>query len=185
MILSSRSTWACELKWEFPEQSNGNKGSRSTWACELKWFWFSAPHKWDWSRSTWACELKCLWDDTISAWQLVTLHVSVWVEIETCTFGAVRLFPVTLHVSVWVEMRKSVALPYSTSVTLHVSVWVEIFFEKPKRIKKSGHAPRERVSWNCICRITISFKPGHALVLSISLDTFYSNKNYATRKIWS
>ena len=38
-------------------------------------------------------------------------------------------------------------------VTLHVSVWVEIpnLFTKYENI--SGHAPRERVSWNC------QFKP--------------------------
>ena len=36
---------------------------------------------------------------------------------------------VTLHVSVWVEIQHTIILLKATSVTLHVSVWVEIFVE--------------------------------------------------------
>ena len=80
---------------------------------------------------------------------LVTLHVSVWVEMKPC----LELFAcaeVTLHVSVWVEMNwkflckrrarsrstwacelkcfKYIIWQSELKVTLHVSVWVEILF---------------------------------------------------------
>ena len=81
----------------------------------------------DRSRSTWACELKCpcgyphtplichaprervSWNSAstrcVTTELHVTLHVSVWVEIELfmCCLGNGI---VTLHVSVWVEMKK-------------------------------------------------------------------------------
>ena len=77
------------------------------------------------SRSTWACELKSLklinvsnneshaprervsWNDnTLSLYiiSLVTLHVSVWVEIVWQNHWSQKSC-VTLHVSVWVEMQ--------------------------------------------------------------------------------
>ena len=76
---------------------------------------------------------------------------------------------VTLHVSVWVEMALVVDLDFDNLVTLHVSVWVEILTEGLKKIYPASrstwacelkccfqdfqtnwscHAPRERVSWN-------------------------------------
>ena len=76
----SRSTWACELKYQGHRTRYGGLPSRSTWACELK---FAMAEQWgkikghaprervSWnlsheerpcwhgqSRSTWACELK-------------------------------------------------------------------------------------------------------------------------------
>ena len=77
----------------------------------------------------------------------VTLHVSVWVEIQLSVkmSGAVERhaprervswnvttsscnidFWVTLHVSVWVEMTIIQTSFWQDIVTLHVSVWVEI-----------------------------------------------------------
>ena len=76
------------------------------------------------SRSTWACELKCgnIHQNMFSfchaprervSWNFlmillpfqifVTLHVSVWVEINKVRREHSK-YPVTLHVSVWVEM---------------------------------------------------------------------------------
>ena len=78
--------------------------SRSTWACELKCQRFVLTTWKNWSRSTWACELKCIkfihhtntprhaprervsWNISSVPWLLpppVTLHVSVWVEIPS------------------------------------------------------------------------------------------------------
>ena len=99
----SRSTWACELKCMYQVGTLQNQLSRSTWACELK---LQCRPRRLWthtSRSTWACELKCFeyiiiiysfchaprervsWNARyksvpIKCW--VTLHVSVWVEIQ-------------------------------------------------------------------------------------------------------
>ena len=98
------------------------------------------------SRSTWACELKCCFKslhiivcchaprERVS-WNRpknqsvinppVTLHVSVWVEIDGGLSADISAV-VTLHVSVWVEIRQQQYLLKGWQVTLHVSVWVEI-----------------------------------------------------------
>ena len=55
---------------------------------------------------------------------------------------------VTLHVSVWVEIHVYVAILWYFCVTLYVSVWVEIYFGTQFSKNGKGHAPRERVSWN-------------------------------------
>ena len=66
---------------------------------------------------------------TTNALCVVTLHVSVWVEIFVPMQGDICIF-VTLHVSVWVEMKT-------------LLIWASRFW---------SHAPRERVSWNCLSR---------------------------------
>ena len=86
------------------------------------------------SRSTWACELKfvkiCKY-----GWGIpVTLHVSVWVEIDFEPYTTAQLY-VTLHVSVWVEINKFCIFLGIISVTLHVSVWVEITRDCKMRIR--------------------------------------------------
>ena len=100
---ASRSTWACELKW--PYQSRGLEGarSRSTWACELKWF-FHAVSWW----------ISC-----------VTLHVSVWVEIN---------FDVTQEI-VWYRHAPRERVSWNVKLWQQCQVLI-------------CHAPRERVSWN-------------------------------------
>ena len=78
--------------------------------------------------------------------KVVTLHVSVWVEIDKSYLYFFAVI-VTLHVSVWVEISIVLFNCNLPLVTLHVSVWVEInsmvLFLNP-----FCHAPRERVSWN-------------------------------------
>ena len=79
--ITSRSTWACELKWKCRWHGQADFGSRSTWACELKLNVNPTFYTEGASRSTWACELKLsrIIDD--KSWVNVTLHVSVWVEM--------------------------------------------------------------------------------------------------------
>ena len=55
--------------------------SRSTWACELKFLNQDFLFLFEWSRSTWACELKYKYEYDKLVDTLVTLHVSVWVEM--------------------------------------------------------------------------------------------------------
>ena len=55
---------------------------------------------------------------------------------------------VTLHVSVWVEIPIIRQLKTAWNVTLHVSVWVEIETVPAGATVEFSHAPRERVSWN-------------------------------------
>ena len=123
--------------------------SRSTWACELKWRSASEKSVRYQSRSTWACELKCkvfqrdFWN------RVVTLHVSVWVEIFH--FGTSNgSTGVTLHVSVWVEILCCLEL---NSNTLSRSTWAcELKSDSRYALafSQACHAPRERVSWNKI-----------------------------------
>ena len=120
----SRSTWACELKFNIWFDNITKEVSRSTWACELKSFPATpfnvvlchAPRE----RVSWNLQfLEILFR------QRVTLHVSVWVEIAR-RLPVVEEQIVTLHVSVWVEILNTFSEPVDTGVTLHVSVWVEI-----------------------------------------------------------
>ena len=99
---------------------------------------------------------------------LVTLHVSVWVEIKFQLL-VVHLSNVTLHVSVWVEMHiaKKVNTPIKSRSTwaCELKCLLPIFWRTAGRSRstwacelkslslfnvksKSCHAPRERVSWN-------------------------------------
>ena len=77
------------------------------------------------SRSTWACELK-FWKARQAERHDVTLHVSVWVEIQI------------LH-----RVRQRDNASRSTWACELKCLWVEI-----RRTWFPGHAPRERVSWN-------------------------------------
>ena len=126
---SSRSTWACELKYKRNALHLTSWMSRSTWACELKFISLLPFNGNIVSRSTWACELKYLMQKSRSqqyshaprervSWNrssrkqngklVVTLHVSVWVEIKF--FGVyISEQTVTLHVSVWVEILCSIS----------------------------------------------------------------------------
>ena len=138
-----RVSW--NMKYE--EVSSAVKGSRSTWACELKWTKKSRNSRISWSRSTWACELK--FKDSISwkLWNVVTLHVSVWVEICWGVFQLLK-WKVTLHVSVWVEIPLLVVY-----IHLYVSrsTWAcELKYTPAQMYNRTylRHAPRERVSWN-------------------------------------
>ena len=81
----SRSTWACELKFFQLAKTQICFTSRSTWACELKWKKIVATLQLYKSRSTWACELKFSHWVINTQCVLVTLHVSVWVEMSLLT----------------------------------------------------------------------------------------------------
>ena len=121
----SRSTWACELKsvefvsvlmiirhaprervsWNKDKQAKQQRvfPSRSTWACELK---YSRKPPFP-ERLSHAPRERVSWN--ISSMVLiqllmVTLHVSVWVEISNHRHYGCDVV-VTLHVSVWVEMK--------------------------------------------------------------------------------
>ena len=102
--------------------------SRSTWARELKSCCGILHNYLVPSRSTWACELKCYKQAMKAQLKRVTLHVSVWVEMESR-----RLLQLT-----------------KLQVTLHVSVWVEMYYRRQRFWRSVGHAPRKRVSWNFI-----------------------------------
>ena len=105
----SRSTWACELKFNFKYLGVFGTTSRSTWACELKSSTASTWWKHRTSRSTWACELKFSLELIADTVPLVTLHVSVWVEIY-------RGIEVTHNLesrSTWACELKSHVLPYT------------------------------------------------------------------------
>ncbi len=137
----------------------------------VSWNWQSSSKKWKHarSRSTWACELK-FWKARQAERHDVTLHVSVWVEIQILhrvrqRDNASRSTWACELKCLWVEIRRTwfpghaprerVSWnPFQTCqhsvecVTLHVSVWVEMTTWKSWQIFSVSHAPRERVSWN-------------------------------------
>ena len=107
--------------------------SRSTWACELKFACDYSIPCYLVSRSTWACELKWKTSRSMGFWGDVTLHVSVWVEI----------YPRKWHENGSVVSRSTWACELKCNIfTIYC-------------LSLSGHAPRERVSWNKvnICKI--------------------------------
>ena len=144
----SRSTWACELKWQNSQFLTVNTchapRERVSWncaKCSRRWKWPVTLHVSVWveicehgkrywqkrSRSTWACELKYRIIHLLKFRLFVTLHVSVWVEI------------------VWMlKNRKTVFSSRSTwacELKLYLYYIGKILY---------CHAPRERVSWNIL-----------------------------------
>ena len=123
---TSRSTWACELKYDSMtdtfnkvrhaprERVSWNRlswlrvlhtvKSRSTWACELKFEEWQLKNPETESRSTWACELKSVWS---WYWHCIPPSRSTWAcELKSGAVAAWQVISyVTLHVSVWVEMK--------------------------------------------------------------------------------
>ena len=98
------------------------------------------------SRSTWACELKCRSSSSSVSRPVVTLHVSVWVEISLRSTSRTRK-KVTLHVSVWVEIFNASS---TTIEGVSRSTWAcELkCVYNDLGLSSLCHAPRERVSWN-------------------------------------
>ena len=163
----SRSTWACELKFIFLSRDflvlRHAPRERVSWNLKLRTF----------RHSVWVTLHVSVWVEMSAVSSMptaipVTLHVSVWVEIG---FGPESKIMRARHAP-----RERVSWNFlddlsdeDLTVTLHVSVWVEIQrftgYRKGKwsrstwacelKSKKrcfverySGHAPRERVSWN-------------------------------------
>ena len=167
-IAESRSTWACELKWQRKSLQRKNLQSRSTWACELKW-------RWRWKRwQTWSHAPR----ERVS-WNNIKLHFkskqSCHAPRERVSWNAYirrydeeimrhaprervswnnqdsrgeRVAYVTLHVSVWVEI---IVLGLAKFKSMSRSTWAcELKFDKSDSFinDTKSHAPRERVSWN-------------------------------------
>ena len=107
------------------------------------------------SRSTWACELK--FAETCQA-SIESRHA----PRERVSWNKEPEKPdcypkgVTLHVSVWVEMQKLVIERIKTRCHAPRERVSWNIIKVYKQNKKKGHAPRERVSWNIVdgCRVT-------------------------------
>ena len=148
--LSSRSSWACELKWMRGEV-NGNllqshaPRERVSWNNRLHWrfCWHirHAPRE----RVSWNLRHLMYWH-----LQQVTLLVSVWVEIKRYS-NHWRSQSVTLLVSVWVEIQGIRAVCSLVRVTLLVSVWVEIMQQRLRRLLLTS-----RSSWACELKLLVS-----------------------------
>ena len=164
----SRSTWACELKLSLSlcwivltghaprERVSWNLLSLAQLGLDRR----HAPRE----RVSWNFLNTSFWREKcvtlhVSVWveiefeikhinlPLVTLHVSVWVEMIAIR-SLSHFSMVTLHVSVWVEINHTKKPTFSSNVTLHVSVWVEMVSRRFICCGMNCHAPRERVSWN-------------------------------------
>ena len=121
---TSRSTWACELKWKICTQSFKTLRSRSTWACELKWSTGLAGD----SHKSHAPRERVSWNPVWAiTWHCVSTSRSTWAfELK---------FPYT---------------PLKSTPVRHAPRERVSWNGKSARnpLKPCGHAPRERVSWN-------------------------------------
>ena len=92
--------------------SIGVNASRSTWACELKFnmiIFDITTNTVTLHVSVWV-EIKSISVKYVNI--LVTLHVSVWVEMTMKSLRT-QLSTVTLHVSVWVEIKHELSTTLS------------------------------------------------------------------------
>ncbi len=168
ILNESRSTWACELKWNLVLNYSPVQRSRSTWACELKWIESSyakgerghAPRErvsWNVlsisfdkvslkSRSTWACELKYFL-------HFLFFPLSCHAPRERVSWNAVLVTldnEVIESRSTWAcELKSKICLPMSTTFSSRSTWACELKSWHGKECSPCGcHAPRERVSWN-------------------------------------
>ena len=107
----SRSTWACELKLERCWETETELQSRSTWACELKYRLWGNVRMWAESRSTWACELKLARQPYSHIW--LSHAPRERVSWNADCLQSSNEYVVTLHVSVWVEMLMIISIALS------------------------------------------------------------------------
>ena len=135
--------------------------SRSTWACELKLFIVYIPElsvrhapreRVSWNIPKNSCTIGEIGH---APRERVSWNAFIFLSCDCCIL-------VTLHVSVWVEILYICLLLIFDFVTLHVSVWVEIFTAKVVNTRQNSHAPRERVSWNASSLIAQNISIRHA-----------------------
>ena len=190
----SRSTWACELKFFRPWdlrlddvtlhvsvwveicayfQSEISAWSRSTWACELKFFcnYLAVPIVCHAPRE------RVSWNhQTIEPYNepIVTLHVSVWVEMTNCPNRS-RNSPSR---STWAcELKLFLTFPISVldchAPRERVSWNLPCSRQTPHQCR---HAPRERVSWNLMCRADSFNAKRHAPRERVSWNIFVEER---------
>ena len=97
---------------------------------------------------------------------IVTLHVSVWVEIVKL-WQKCQVLVVTLHVSVWVEIYKYDASYFNDTVTLHVSVWVEIFVKAIANIILMS-----RSTWACELKLNGNYVYGRTWEVTLHVSVW-------------
>ena len=165
---------------------------RVSWNIFSKAFSFLLPSHAPRERVSWNLE-NGRWKDV----QTVTLHVSVWVEISAD--NSVIAFRTSHAPRERVSWNKTTLSSCMTKqVTLHVSVWVEIhrrgqFWGSWKASRSTwacelkllylyystfvnGHAPRERVSWNCIF-----FLPLGGMEVTLHVSVWVEMKSHTPR----
>ncbi len=122
---TSRSTWACELKYfaycTKVSWAGHAPRERVSWnhprILHLRWAFSHAPRE----RVSWneKCGIYSRIEDSHAPRERVSWNkITVENKVDTNE--------VTLHVSVWVEIAVPWLLPPPATVTLHVSVWVEM-----------------------------------------------------------
>ena len=179
----SRSTWACELKFEMKdteeEETEGHAPrERVSWNIGIKLFkvlkvvtlhvsvWVEIYSRKRHENGAFVTLHVSVWVEIISDTVLqgngiVTLHVSVWVEI-TSSYPSVMIRKVTLHVSVWVEIVHILVIQLHVVVTLHVSVWVEMIASKV-----ISHFSMSRSTWACELKLSVCQFP--TVILNVTL----------------
>ena len=151
--LRSRSTWACELKYEHRVVPQRRIPSRSTWACELKFNCSFVKPLAKLSRSTWACELKCF---LVISTSCKTTSRSTWACELKCIVlvEIIPVFAVTLHVSVWVEIQ----CPLKLCDSIYRHAPRERVSWNEKRVAEHNNFARSRSTWACELKYAIKSK---------------------------
>ena len=202
----SRSTWACELKYNVYLQWHWHNGHaprervswnfplgilNDTWSVTLHvsvWveiFTLPLPNQATLSRSTWACELKC-YNDRFTA--VASCHA----PRERVSWNVVNKVVFQTTVCHAPRERVSWNRPYignSTTRDWSRSTWAcELKFSVYTfHCQKIRHAPRERVSWNSpIISLEISFRV--TLHVSVWVEIKYysgSSTRCMSRSTWA
>ena len=135
------------VSWNYRSQAQVSLPltSRSTWACELKYtdstnYYNAGGHaprervSWNWSLYFRADRRLCHAPRERVSWNFTSVMLIAGIIV-------------TLHVSVWVEIRQTHSVYISC---MSRSTWAcELKFAPlPKFVPHISHAPRERVSWN-------------------------------------
>ena len=145
----SRSTWACELKWQKLRKTLQRKRSRSTWACELKYIFFDsdiiacshAPRErvsWNNNEFVIFTQLLCHAPRERVSWNTI---IKFWLDVRCSKSRSTWACELKFRYSILFRQKQCHAprervswnsyLIFSQqfeTVTLHVSVWVEIYF---------------------------------------------------------
>ena len=172
--IMSRSTWACELKFDDLNGMTTEQQSRSTWACELKCARIcGALHRWRHApreRVSWNYHFCKHYHILVGhaprervSWNALADFATGWIKghapRERVSWNASHtdtgiISDVTLHVSVWVEMSPEVVI---YTIVSSRSTWACELKSQIQNYRLPANLSRS--TWACelkfsICRVT-------------------------------
>ena len=144
---TSRSTWACELKYLSGLQMRGTDSHAPRE--RVSWNWKSSDKikKRSWSRSTWACELKWTY-----RWRWGGIRRHAPRERVSWNISPKKIVQLSnASRSTWACELKFLVCFFQCLVKTSRSTWaceLKCRYSRQLSLRFLRHAPRERVSWN-------------------------------------